>query len=47
MRLLKWAGPAVLTGGFTAAVRGIEASYCVQTHPELSLTHAFGVTYGF
>lgn len=40
-------GPAVLTGGFTASVQGIEASYSVQTHPELSLSHAFGVTYGF
>lgn len=40
-------GPAVLTGGFTAKVQGIEASYAVQTHPELNLSHAFGVTYAF
>ena len=40
-------GPAVLTGGFTATVRGVEASYSVQTHPELDLSHAFGVSYGF
>jgi len=40
-------GPAVLTGGFSAEVEGLNASYCVQTHPELSLSHAFGVTYAF
>ena len=40
-------GPAVLTGGFSAAVQGLEVSYCVQTHPELALSHAFGVSYGF
>jgi len=40
-------GPAVLTAGFNAKVQGVEVSYCVQTHPELSLSHAFGVSYGF
>lgn len=40
-------GPAVLTGGFTARVKGVEAGYSVQTHPELSLSHGFGVTYAF
>jgi hypothetical protein len=40
-------GPAVLTAGFTAAIQGVEASYSVQTHPELDLSHAFGVSYGF
>jgi hypothetical protein len=40
-------GPAVLTGGFSARVGEMEASYSVQTHPELSLTHALGVSYAF
>ncbi len=40
-------GPAVLTGGFTAKVQGVETSYAVQTHPELNLSHSFGVTYAF
>lgn len=40
-------GPSVFTGGFSAKVRGIEVSYGAQTHPELSLSHAFGVSYAF
>ncbi|MCK5786556.1 MAG: hypothetical protein KAH54_08355 [Candidatus Sabulitectum sp.] len=40
-------GPAVFTGGFSAVVEGIRASYSVQTHPELNLSHAIGVTYAF
>lgn len=40
-------GPSVFTGGFSAQVRGIEVSYAAQTHPELNLTHAFGVRYAF
>lgn len=40
-------GPAVLTGGFSARIMEMEVSYCVQTHPELDLSHAFGVSYGF
>jgi hypothetical protein len=40
-------GPTVLTAGFSAEVEGVNASYSVQTHPELSLSHAFGVTYAF
>ncbi len=40
-------GPAVFTGGFSAVVEGIKASYSVQTHPELNLSHAIGVTYAF
>jgi hypothetical protein len=40
-------GPAVFTGGFSAEVKGVEASYSVQTHPELNLSHAIGVTYAF
>lgn len=40
-------GPAVFTGGFSAVVEGVKASYSVQTHPELSLSHAIGVTYAF
>lgn len=40
-------GPAVFTGGFSADVKRITASYSVQTHPELDLSHAIGVTYAF
>ncbi len=40
-------GPAVFTGGFSAVVEGIKACYSVQTHPELNLSHAIGVTYAF
>ncbi|MCK5840921.1 MAG: hypothetical protein KAH31_02045 [Candidatus Sabulitectum sp.] len=40
-------GPAVFTGGFSAVVEGVKASYSVQTHPELNLSHAIGVTYAF
>ncbi len=40
-------GPATFTGGFSAVVEGIKASYSVQTHPELNLSHAIGVTYAF
>jgi len=40
-------GPAVFTGGFSAVVKGVEAVYSVQTHPELNLSHAIGVTYAF
>jgi hypothetical protein len=40
-------GPAVLTGGFSAEVEGVEACYSVQTHPELNLSHSLGVTYAF
>ena len=40
-------GPAVLTGGFSAEVEGVKACYSVQTHPELNLSHAIGVTYAF
>lgn len=39
--------PAVFTGGFSAEVQGVEASYSVQTHPELNPSHAIGVTYAF
>ena len=40
-------GPAVLTGGFSAEVEEVEVCYSVQTHPELSLSHALGVSYAF
>ena len=40
-------GPAVFTGGFSAVVEGVKACYAVQTHPELNLSHAIGVTYAF
>ncbi len=40
-------GPAVFTGGFSAVVEGVKASYSVQTHPEMNLSHAIGVTYAF
>ncbi|PIE52902.1 hypothetical protein CSA37_04470 [Candidatus Fermentibacteria bacterium] len=40
-------GPAVFTGGLSAEVKGIDFSYAAQTHPELSLSHAFGVNYAF
>ncbi len=40
-------GPAVITGGFSAEVEGIKACYSVQSHPELNLSHAIGVTYAF
>jgi len=40
-------GPSVLTGGFSAEVEGVEASYSVQTHPELNLSHSLGVKYAF
>ncbi|HOP26736.1 MAG TPA: hypothetical protein PLM22_08465 [Candidatus Sabulitectum sp.] len=40
-------GPAALTGGFSAQVKGVGLSYAVVTHPELNLSHSFGVSHGF
>lgn len=39
--------PAVITAGLSTSVSGIEFQYGVESHPDLSPTHQFGVGYAF
>lgn len=39
--------PVSISGGMITAIRGIALKYAVITHPQLDLTHQFGVTYDF
>jgi hypothetical protein len=39
--------PAVLTAGLSADVYGLRVEYGVENHPDLDLTHQFGVGYAF
>jgi hypothetical protein len=40
-------GPVTVSGGLETSVSGIGLGYAVITHPQLDLTHQFGVTYDF
>jgi hypothetical protein len=40
-------GPVAISGGLETSVSGILLDYAVITHPQLDLTHQFGVTYDF
>ena len=40
-------GPVTMSGGFETSVGGVLLDYAVITHPQLDLTHQFGVTYDF
>ncbi len=39
--------PVSISGGLNAYIRGIGFKYAVINHPQLDLTHQFGVTYDF
>ena len=39
--------PAVITAGLSTSISGIEFQYGVESHPDLSPTHQFGVGYAF
>lgn len=39
--------PVTVSGGLDASIAGIAFKYAVITHPQLDLTHQFGVTYDF
>ncbi len=39
--------PVSISGGMVASTFGISLKYAVITHPQLDLTHQFGVTYDF
>lgn len=39
--------PVTISGGLDASIAGISLKYAVITHPQLDLTHQFGVTYDF
>lgn len=39
--------PAVITAGLSTSVSGIEFQYGIESHPDLSPTHQFGVGYAF
>lgn len=38
-------GPVTVSGGFSTSLEGFRLKYAVVTHPQLDLTHQFGVTY--
>lgn len=40
-------GPVTVSGGMQTTVGGVRVDYAVITHPQLDLTHQFGVTYDF
>jgi len=40
-------GPTTMSGGFRTELSGIQLDYSAATHPQLPLTHQFGVTYDF
>ncbi len=39
--------PVSISGGMVTSIEGITLKYAVITHPQLDLTHQFGVTYDF
>lgn len=39
--------PVSISGGMATSLQGIRVDYAVITHPQLDLTHQFGVTYDF
>ncbi len=40
-------GPVSISGGLETTLKGVSFEYAVITHPQLDLTHQFGVTYVF
>ena len=40
-------GPVTISGGLETSLSGVDVGYAVITHPQLDLTHQFGVTYDF
>ena len=39
--------PVTVSGGLQTSLSGVDLGYAVITHPQLDLTHQFGVTYDF